>query len=99
VESSAGTGKELHEFERTYFDKLRLAAQVILNAAPDLELITDPLEAELHIFKDRVEFLLLLPEYAASVIPWRAMLDGHRPPSREGQPGDGGPSGAGPGPG
>ena len=76
LESSAGTGKELHEFESTYFERLRLAAQVILDAAPDLGLVTDPLEAELHIFKERTEFLLLLPEYADDVIPWRKMLNG-----------------------
>ena len=70
------TGKELHEFESTYFERLRLAAQVILEAGPDLSLVTDPLEAELHIFKERVEFLLLLPEYADNVIPWRKMLNG-----------------------
>ena len=76
MENTAGTGKELLEFERTYFERLRLAAEVILEAAPDLELITDPLEVELHIFKERVEFLLLLPEYAGDVIPWRKMLNG-----------------------
>ena len=76
MESTAGTGKELHEFERTYFERLRLAAQVILEAVPDLNLITDPLEVELCIFKERVEFLLLLPEYSENVIPWRKMLDG-----------------------
>jgi hypothetical protein len=74
-----GTGKELHEFERTYFERLRLAAQVILEAAPDLELVTDPLEVELVIFKERVEFILLLPEYAEEVIPWRKMLSGGKP--------------------
>ena len=79
MESAAGTGKELHEFESTYFERLRLAAQVILDAAPDLNLITDPLEAELYIFKERVEFLLLLPEYAENVIPWRKMLNGESP--------------------
>jgi hypothetical protein len=76
LETTAGTGEELHEFESTYFERLRLAAQVILDAAPDLELVTDPLEAELHIFRERVEFLLLLPEYAGAVIPWRKMLNG-----------------------
>jgi hypothetical protein len=50
------------EFERTYLEKLRLAAQVLLEAAPDLSLVSDPLEVELGIFKDRVEFMLLLPE-------------------------------------
>jgi hypothetical protein len=63
---------QIHTFERTYLDKLRLAAQVILEAAPDLDLVSDPLEVELGIFKDRVEFLLLLPEAAAGELPWRA---------------------------
>jgi hypothetical protein len=49
----------IHEFERTYLEKLRLAAQVILDAAPDGDLVVDPLEVELGMFKDRVEFLLL----------------------------------------
>jgi len=80
-------GSRLHDFERVYFERLRLAAQVILEAAPDLELVTDPLEAELGIFKERVEFLLLLPEYADSVIPWRKMLNGEAPPSRGRQAG------------
>jgi hypothetical protein len=49
-------------WERTYLDKLRLAAQVILDAAPGGEdLVPATLEDELDIFKDRVEFLLLLP--------------------------------------
>jgi hypothetical protein len=64
----------LHEFERTYLEKLRLAAQVILEAAPDLTLVPDPLEVELGIFKDRVEFALLLPEAAVSALPQH---DGH----------------------
>jgi hypothetical protein len=88
LESSAGTKKELHEFERTYFERLRLAAQVILEAAPDLELVTDPLEVELQIFKERVEFLLLLPELSGDVIPWRQLLNGHEHPSRKRQAGD-----------
>jgi len=82
MENTAGTGKELLEFERTYFERLRLAAQVIIEAAPDLELVTGPLEAELQIFKERVEFLLLLPEYAADVLPWRKMLNGEQPPGK-----------------
>jgi hypothetical protein len=59
MDNSAGTGKNMFEFERTYLERLRLAAQVILEAAPDLELVTDPLEVELQIFKERVEVLLL----------------------------------------
>ena len=54
------------EFERIYLEKLRLAAQVLLEAAPDLSLVSDPLEVELGIFKDRVEFMLLLPEAGES---------------------------------
>jgi hypothetical protein len=61
----------IHEFERTYLEKLLLAAQVILEAAPDLSLVADPLEVELGIFKDRIEFALLLPELAAESLPWR----------------------------
>ena len=49
----------MFEFERTYLEKLRLAAQVILDAAPGGDLVSDPLEVELGMFKDRVEFLLL----------------------------------------
>ena len=64
----------LHEFERTYLEKLRLAAQVILEAARDLTVVPDPLEVELGIFKDRVEFALLLPEAAVSALPQH---DGH----------------------
>ena len=64
----------IHEFERTYLEKLWLAARVILEAAPGLSLVSDPLEVELGIFKDRVEFALLLPEAAVSALPWR---DGH----------------------
>ena len=61
----------IHGFERTYLEKLHLAATVILEAAPDLSLVPDPLEVELGIFKDRVEFLLLLPEASAAALPWR----------------------------
>jgi hypothetical protein len=64
-------GSAIHEFERTYLAKLRLAAQVILEAAPDWCLVPDPLEVELGIFKDRVEFMLLLPEAPTSELPWR----------------------------
>lgn len=59
--------------ERTYLEKLRLAAQVILDAAPDLDFISDPLESEAGILKDRVEFLLLLPEAAENALPWRKL--------------------------
>jgi hypothetical protein len=32
----------IYQFERTYLEKLRLAADVILNAAPDGSLVSDP---------------------------------------------------------
>jgi hypothetical protein len=89
MENSAGTGKNMFEFERTYFERLRLAAQVILEAAPDLELVTDPLEVELQIFKERVEFVLLLPEYSVDVLPWRKLLNGQEHPSRRSEAGNG----------
>ena len=92
MEEQQVPGPTLHDFERVYLERLRLAAQVILEAAPDLELVIDPLATELLIFKDRVEFLLLLPEYAGDVTPWRKMLNGHQPPSRDGQSGERGPS-------
>ena len=79
---TANGGQVLHEFERTYFERLRLAAQVILEAAPDLALVTDPLEVELRIFKERVEFLLLLPEFSLDQIPWRRLLDGEEHPDK-----------------
>jgi hypothetical protein len=56
---NAVSKQAIHEFERTYLEKLRLAAQVILDAAPDGDLVSDPVEVELGMFKDRVEFLLL----------------------------------------
>jgi hypothetical protein len=65
----------VHGFERTYLEKLRLAAQVILEAAPELSLVSGPLEVELGIFKDRVEFVLLIPEAAVSSFPWRGGHD------------------------
>jgi len=89
MENSASDGKDLLEFERTYFERLRLAAQVIMEAASDLELVTDPREAELEIFKERVEFLLLLPEHADIVLPWRELANGQEPLSRAREPGDG----------
>jgi hypothetical protein len=64
VEEKENSGQVIYKFERTYFEKLRLAAQVILDAASDLSLVSDPLEVELGIFKDRVELMLLLPEHA-----------------------------------
>ena len=48
----------LFEFERTHLERLKLAADVILS---DPETINDTLEAELVVFKERVEHALLLP--------------------------------------
>jgi hypothetical protein len=81
MENNASTENDLHDFERTYFERLRLAAQVIIEAAPDLEFVTDPLEAELQIFKERVELLLLLPMHADTILPWRKLLNGQEPSS------------------
>ena len=71
MSENAAPRPAIHEFERTYLEKLLLAARVILEAAPELSLVPDPLEVELGIFKDRVEFALLLPEAAAVTLPWR----------------------------
>ena len=49
VEDAGAPEGAIHEFERTYLEKLKLAAQVLLDAAPDLSLVTDPLEAELPL--------------------------------------------------
>jgi hypothetical protein len=62
VTDKASPTLALYGFERTYFEKLRLAAQVIIDAGSDLDFVSDPLEAELGIFKDHVELMLLLPE-------------------------------------
>lgn len=71
MSDNANSGLRIHEFERAYLEKLRMAAQVILDAGPDLSLVSDPLEVELGIFKDRVEFMLLLPEAASGEVPRR----------------------------
>jgi hypothetical protein len=73
----------IHRFERTYLEKLRLAAQVILEAAPDGSLVADSLEVELGMFKDRVECMLLLPEAAAGELPWRGSDDWQGSPPDE----------------
>ena len=69
-------------YQRTYLGKLLLAAKAILEAAPDLSLVSDPLEVELGIFKDRVEFALLLPEAAVVALPWRDDHDNVRRTNR-----------------
>jgi hypothetical protein len=69
MEDSAVPKQAIYPFERTYLEKLRLAADVILNAAPDGSLVSDPLEVELGMFKDRVEFALLLPTAQGALPP------------------------------
>jgi hypothetical protein len=44
--------------DRTHLERLKLAADVLLS---EHDAIPDPLEAELVIFRDRVEHALLLP--------------------------------------
>ena len=55
---STARGDRLRDFERVHLEKLRLATQVLLALGPD-GTIPDPLESELTIFLDRVEFTLL----------------------------------------
>jgi hypothetical protein len=45
-------------FQRTHLERLKLAADVILSEG---ESIGDALEAELTVFRDRIEHALLLP--------------------------------------
>jgi hypothetical protein len=49
----------LHAFERTHLERLKLAAEILLS---EHDAITDPMEAELTIFRERVEHALLLPD-------------------------------------
>jgi hypothetical protein len=48
----------LPALDRTHLERLKLAADVILS---EHDAIPDPLEAELVIFRERVERALLLP--------------------------------------
>jgi hypothetical protein len=50
------TTKQGIKFERTHLERLKLAADVILSEPDD---IGDALEAELTLFRDRVEHALL----------------------------------------
>jgi hypothetical protein len=60
----------LFEFQRTSLQRLKLAAEVILAEAGEYgDVISDPLESELVIFKERVEKALLLPPGA----DWRTI--------------------------
>lgn len=49
---------KLEESDRIYLEKLRLATSVILRLGED-DTIPAPLESELHLFRDRVERILL----------------------------------------
>jgi hypothetical protein len=48
----------LPAFERTHLERLKLAADILLS---EHDAITGPMEAELTLFRDRVEHALLLP--------------------------------------
>lgn len=50
---------ELSRHDRLYLDKLRLAAEVLLEASEEPGSLPDPLVAELFLFKDRIEHALL----------------------------------------
>jgi hypothetical protein len=58
----------LPSFARADLERLKLAAEVILRFAAD-DVITDPLEAELVILRDRLEHALLLPASGAAAAP------------------------------
>ena len=45
-------------FERTHLERLKLAADILLS---EHDAITDPMETELVIFRERIEHALLLP--------------------------------------
>jgi hypothetical protein len=51
-------GVQLPDFQRVHLERLKLAADVILGEAPDLPAA---LEAELSIYRERVECALLKP--------------------------------------
>jgi hypothetical protein len=55
-------------FARSDLDRLRLAADILLRLAED-GAIPETLEAELVIFRDRVEHALLLPPDATAAAP------------------------------
>jgi hypothetical protein len=55
-------------FARSDLDRLKLAADILLRLAED-GAIPETLEAELVIFRDRVEHALLLPGNAITAAP------------------------------
>jgi hypothetical protein len=58
----------LPSFARADLERLKLAAEVILRFGAD-DVIPAPLEAELAIFRDRVEHALLLPPNGTAAAP------------------------------
>jgi hypothetical protein len=58
----------LSSFARADLERLKLAAEVILRFAAD-DVIPAPLEAEVVLFRDRLEHALLLPASGATAIP------------------------------
>jgi hypothetical protein len=52
--------ESLPSLDRTHLERLKLAADILLS---EHDAIPDPLEAELTIFRDRVERALLLPDH------------------------------------
>lgn len=63
---------ELEVHDRIFLEKLRLAADVILSLGDDAEILPDPFQAELYIFRDRVErSLLLQPSAVGDLLSWR----------------------------
>ena len=51
----------LAQVDRTHLERLKLAADILLS---EHDAITDPLEVELTIFRERAERALLLPSDA-----------------------------------
>jgi hypothetical protein len=60
---------ELEYHDRIYLEKLRLAAEVILRHGEDPGMITDILETELHLLRERIERALLMVSGAAGSGP------------------------------
>ena len=61
----------IHQFEQTYLGKLLLAAKVILEAAPDLSLVSDPLESTRAYSRTALDSRSCSREAAAVALPWR----------------------------
>lgn len=76
----------LEDRDRTYLEKLRLAADVILQLGEDPGVIPNTLEVELWVSRDRVERALLqIPGATAGILPWHETTSGPsgdpRPPA------------------